>query len=68
MERKLTKVVDGTEITMSGRMCSYSTDVVNHLCSSENADTCRECGMPTKGRYVKLSFFRSQKGILIMKF
>lgn len=39
MERKPTKVVDGAEITMSGRMCSCGTDVANHLCSSENTDT-----------------------------
>ena len=41
MERKLTKVVDGTEITMSGRMCSCGTDVAKHLCSWENTDTLR---------------------------
>ena len=40
MERKLTKVVDGTEITVSGKMCSCGTDVANHLCSWESTDTC----------------------------
>lgn len=40
MERKLTKVVDGTEITVSGKMCSCGTDVANHLCSWECPDTC----------------------------
>ena len=39
MERKLTKVVDGTEITLSGKMCSYGTDVANDLCSWECPDT-----------------------------
>jgi len=40
MERKLTKVVDGTEITETGKMCSCGTDVANHLCSWECTDTC----------------------------
>lgn len=40
MERKLTKVVDGTEITVSRKMCSCGTDVVNDLCSWECPDTC----------------------------
>ncbi len=43
MERKLTKVVDGTEITVTGRMCSCGTDVANDLCSWECPDTCRDC-------------------------
>lgn len=43
MERKLTKVVDGTEITVSGKMCSCGTDVANDLCSWESTDTCGEC-------------------------
>ena len=41
MERKLTKVVDGTEITVGGKMCSCGTDVANDLCSSESTDTGR---------------------------
>ena len=40
MERKLTKVVDGTEITETGKMCSCGTDVANDLCSWECLDTC----------------------------
>lgn len=40
MERKLTKVVDGTEIIETGKMCSCGTDVANDLCSWENTDTC----------------------------
>ena len=40
MERKLTKVVDGTEITVTGKMCSCGTDVANDLCSWESTDTC----------------------------
>lgn len=40
MERKLTKVVDGTEITETGKMCSCVTDVVDNLCSWECPDTC----------------------------
>lgn len=40
MERKLTKVVDGTEITDTGKMCSCGTDVANNLCSWECPDTC----------------------------
>ena len=40
MERKLTKVVDGTEITVGGKMCSCGTDVANDLCSRESTDTC----------------------------
>jgi len=39
MERKLTKVVDGTEITVGGKMCSCGTDVANDLCSWECPDT-----------------------------
>ena len=42
MERKLTKVVDGTEITETGKMCSCGTDVANDLCSWECPDTCRK--------------------------
>lgn len=41
MERKLTKVVDGTEITETGKMCSCGTDVANDLCSWECHDTGR---------------------------
>lgn len=41
MERKLTKVVDGTEITVSRKMCSCGTDVVDNLCSWESTDTHR---------------------------
>ena len=40
MERKLTKVVDGTEIIETGKMCSCGTDVANYLCSWECHDTC----------------------------
>ena len=40
MERKLTKVVDGTEIIETGKMCSCGIDVVNDLCSWECHDTC----------------------------
>ena len=43
MERKLTKVVDGTEITETGKMCSCGTDVVDNLCSWESNDTCGDC-------------------------
>ena len=39
MERKLTKVVDGTERTETGKMCSCGTDVANDLCSWESTDT-----------------------------
>ena len=50
MERKLTKVVDGTEITVSGKMCSCGTDVANDLCSWESTDTCGDCSslVPTE--------------------
>ncbi len=41
MERKLTKVVDGTEITVGGKMCLCGTDVANDLCSWECPDTHR---------------------------
>lgn len=43
MERKLTKVVDGTEITETGKMCSCGTDVANDLCSWESTDACGDC-------------------------
>ena len=43
MERKLTKVVDGTEIIETGKMCSCGTDVANDLCSWECPDTCGVC-------------------------
>ena len=45
MERKLTKVVDGTEITETGKMCSCGTDVANDLCSWECPDTCGDSGV-----------------------
>ena len=50
MERKLTKVVDGTEITVGGKMCSCGTDMANDLCSWECPDTCGDgCSfVPTK--------------------
>ena len=50
MERMLTKVVDGIEITVGGKMCSCGTDVANHLCSWECPDTCGNCNsfVPTK--------------------
>lgn len=40
MKRKLTKVVDGTEITTSEKMCSCGTDVADNLCSPGCPDTC----------------------------
>ena len=53
MERKLTKVVDGTEITLSGKMYSCGTDVANNLCSWECLDTCGDCGIDVKGEIEK---------------
>lgn len=50
MERKLTKVVDGTEITLSGKLCSCNTDVANDLCSWECPDTCGVRGINVTGR------------------
>ena len=44
MERKLTKVVDETEITVIGKMCSCGTDAANDLCSWECPDTYRVRG------------------------
>lgn len=52
MERKLTKVVDGTEITVGGKMCSCGTDVANDLCSWECPDTCRDGSLDVT--YVKI--------------
>lgn len=49
MERKLTKVVDGTEITVGGKMCSCGTDVANDLCSWECPDTCRNSCLTFQG-------------------
>ena len=49
MERKLTKVVDGTEITVGGKMCSCGTDVANDLCSWECPDTCGDGSIDVKG-------------------
>ncbi len=46
MERKLTKVVDGTEITVTEKMCSCGTDVANDLCSWECPDTNGRCINP----------------------
>lgn len=42
MKRKLTKVVDGTEITTSEKMCSCGTNVADNLCSPRCPDTCRD--------------------------
>ena len=50
MERKLTKVVDGTEITVSRKMCSCGTDVVDNLCSWESTDTCGDSDFDVKER------------------
>ena len=50
MERKLTKVVDGTEITETGKMCSCGTDVANDLCSWECLDTCGDGCLAFQGR------------------
>ena len=52
MERKLTKVVDGTEITVGGKMCSCGTDMANDLCSWECPDTCGDgsTAFPQKAR------------------
>ena len=57
MERKLTKVVDGTEITETGKMCSCGTDVANHLCSWESTDTCGDCGVATKKNHLEILEF-----------
>lgn len=54
MERKLTKVVDGTEITVTGKMCSCGTDVTNDLCSWECPDTCGDGSVATKNKLNKL--------------
>lgn len=53
MERKLTKVVDGTEITVGGKMCSCGTDVANDLCSWESTDTCGDVRTFGQKRYIK---------------
>ena len=45
MKRKLTKVVDGTEITVGGKMCSCGTDVADNLCSSLRNDTHRDSSL-----------------------
>lgn len=50
MERKLTKVVDGTEITETGKMCSCGIDVVDNLCSWECPDTRRDGCLAFQGR------------------
>ena len=57
MERKLTKVVDGTEITVSGKMCSCGTDVANDLCSWESTDTCGELCVAMQSRYLEILDF-----------
>ena len=57
MERKLTKVVDGTEITVGGKMCSCGTDVANDLCSWECPDTCGSCRVAMSGRYLEILDF-----------
>lgn len=58
MERKLTKVVDGTEITVGGKMCSCGTDVANDLCSWESTDTCGSRVLSTSGEFVEILRFR----------
>lgn len=57
MERKLTKVVDGTEITVGGKMCSCGTDVANDLCSWECPDTCGGCHVVMQSRYLEILDF-----------
>ena len=61
MERKLTKVVDGTEITVSGKMCSCGTDVANHLCSWESTDTRGDCVPFVKKSPINQRFLRFWK-------
>ena len=57
MERKLTKVVDGTEIIETVKMCSCGTDVANDLCSWECPDTCGDYSGTTQARYVEVLEF-----------
>lgn len=57
MERKLTKVVDGTEITVGGKMFSCDTDVVDNLCSPGCPDTCGDGGRTTTQKYVEILEF-----------
>lgn len=56
MERKLTKVVDGTEITETGKMCSCGTDVAIDLCSWESTDTCGDCLLAIKETLILCGF------------
>lgn len=58
MERKLTKVVDGTEITVTGKMCSCGTDVANDLCSWESTDTCGDYCIAVKKRKISARKWR----------
>lgn len=57
MERKLTKVVDGTEITVGGKMCSCGTDVANDLCSWECPDTYGSRRVAMQSRYLEIFDF-----------
>ena len=57
MERKLTKVVDGTEITVGGKMCSCGTDMANDLCSWECPDTCGD-GCTSFGQKARRTYQR----------
>ena len=57
MERKLTKVVDGTEIIETVKMCSCGTDVANDLCSWECPDTCGDCSVAHKSELIEILEF-----------
>lgn len=63
MERKLTKVVDETEITVTEKMCSCGTDVADNLCSWECPDTCG-----VRSIVVKSTELNTEKGLKIKHF
>ena len=61
MEKQLAEVVDGTEIkeiTETQNLCSCENDGASNMVSSENDDTCGECGFTTSERYLKILDFR----------
>ena len=56
MEKQLAEVVDGTEIkeiTETQNLCSCENDGASNMVSSENDDTCGDCGSDVKGQVNK---------------
>lgn len=60
MESRLAEVVDKTvivEMDAELGLCSCESDVVDETCSLGGDDTCGDCGVDTKERYLEILEF-----------